>query len=182
MPCCSATGGDERRNVVRTPFPAFFCACVHVLTQFGSLLSYAKFLECLIYSPAICMLSPPLCEHTSPPPRPWPAADTPLPLSRLNIVRHFACAGRAVTFSLSVIEDIFEFRVPKLQILKPRGSDKSGAASIHPKEESAATQAGGEEEKKTLRREIKAWWEGVADHMDKLVSQLGPLWLTLILS
>jgi hypothetical protein len=27
-----------------------------------------------------------------------------------------------------------------------------------------------EEEKRVLRREIKVWWEGVADHLDKLVN------------
>lgn len=48
------------------------------------------------------------------------------------------------------------------------------------------------EDKKALRREIKKWWEGVADHMDKLVrphthpspllSHLGCLGVSLVIS
>jgi 1-phosphatidylinositol-3-phosphate 5-kinase len=70
-----------------------------------------------------------------------------------------------------VIEDIFELQVPRLQITRSNG-DKYARNSID--KEDPNTDNNGEEEKKLLRREIKSWWEGVADHMDKLVS--GACW------
>ena len=121
-----------------------------------SLLSFGKFLELLLYSPMICTLTPALCEHTTPPPGSW----SDLPQSRFNIMRHFSTAFGTVSFSLSTIDDIFEFRVPRLQITREK-SPPSTSISEHPPEDY---------DKKTLRREIKRWWEGVADHIDKLVS------------
>ncbi|KAJ7249724.1 hypothetical protein B0H12DRAFT_1121540 [Mycena haematopus] len=149
------------------------------------LFSYAKFLEVLIYSRAICTLTPALCEHTSPPldTRVSGATDDapPLPTARFNIVRHFVVNGHAVSFTLSPMEDVFEIRVPRLQITR-KGGDKSVRSSIASattsvsKDTTTASTSTAtvsqpqpvDEEKRALRREIKAWWEGVADHMDKL--------------
>ncbi|KAJ6515534.1 hypothetical protein C8R45DRAFT_1067124 [Mycena sanguinolenta] len=146
------------------------------------LFSYAKFLEVLIYSRAICTLTPALCAHTSPPLEvrvPGAAEDPPPPTSRFNIVRHFAVEGHAVSFTLSAIDDVFEIRVPRLQITR-KGGDKSARSSIASattsnsmKDDASMTSAAStaqsmDEEKRALRKEIKAWWEGVADHMDKL--------------
>jgi hypothetical protein len=36
-----------------------------------------------------------------------------------------------------------------------------------------------DEEKRALRSEIKAWWEGVADHLDRLVGRLSFLLISL---
>lgn len=147
------------------------------LTFFSSLFSFAKYLEVLVYSPAICTLTPTLCEHTTPPAAaPTAGPDPPpLPASRLNIVRHFSAHGHTASFTLSAIDDdIFELRVPRLQITRKSG-DKGGArASVasSTSTEDGSVKSGNtpvDEEKRTLRREIKAWWEGVADHMDKLV-------------
>jgi 1-phosphatidylinositol-3-phosphate 5-kinase len=143
-----------------------------------SLFSFAKFLELLVYSPAICTITPTICEHTNPPPQPWPPSESPLPKSRLNIVRHFGFHGRIVSFRLSIIEDIFELRVPRLQMLrwsaeKEKSSDCSSVcseptlSSSVSSDTSRGSQAG--EGKRILRQEIKLWWEGVADHLDRLV-------------
>lgn len=144
---------------------------------FPSLFSFAKFLELLLYSPTICNLSPPLCEHTTPAPfalSPSTHNSSSLPTSRLNIVRHFASRSHAVSFSLSTIEDIFELRVPRLQIIRGNG-DRSARNSMTKDDRTANDKAGAaDEEKKTLRREIKVWWEGIADRMDKLVRTSPP--------
>ncbi|KAJ7687858.1 hypothetical protein B0H17DRAFT_1069454 [Mycena rosella] len=144
------------------------------------LFSYAKFLELLVYSPAIGKLTPALCEHTSPPLQiQTPASSSSrdaetgaeLPAARLQIVRHFSAHGHVVSFALSAIEDIFELRVPRLQIVRKGGGggDKSARTSMaSSRDEEGKDGKPVEEEKRTLRREIKAWWEGVADHMDKL--------------
>ena len=119
------------------------------------------------------MLTPSLCEHTTPPPKPWSAFPFLLPPSRLNIVRHFSYKGKIVSFRLSAIEDIFHLRGPRLQIVKDKEVEKEGEV-VAPRSYSTADEADVEKqsdaEKRLLRREIKSWWESVADHMDMLVS------------
>ena len=118
-----------------------------------------------MYSPALATLKPTLCAHTTPPPHPWPN----IPHSRFNIVRHFSTKSHTVSFSCSALENVFEIRVPRLQIVRGNG----GRLSRDP----VATQTENtepEEERRVLRREIKRWWEAIADHMDKLVSMEGP--------
>lgn len=137
-----------------------------------SLLSFAKLLELLIYSPTLCTLTPPLCSHTSPPSPPWPPEDAPLPRSRLNIIRCFGHRGRVVTLSLSVVEDIFDVRVPRLQILRsalPERLTPPKGGKMAEEAEKAADEA-----KKGLRKEIKEWWQAVAEHLDKLVRPFYP--------
>ncbi|KZT01952.1 uncharacterized protein LAESUDRAFT_662877 [Laetiporus sulphureus 93-53] len=133
------------------------------------LYSFGKYLELLIYSPVLCAITPPLCEHTTIPPRPWPQEDTPLPRTRLNIHRRFACKSRTVTFSLSKVEDIFELRVPRLQIVRRRGLDKSSdkkGSSATPNTHNDKPSLDGD--RRALRREIMRWWQGLSDHIDKL--------------
>ena len=64
--------------------------------------------------------------------------------------------------------------MPRLQIVRGNG----GRLSQDP----VANQTGNteaEEERRVLRREIKRWWEAIADHMDKLVSMEGLLVLLI---
>lgn len=140
-----------------------------ILIPYRSMLSFGKFLEILIYSPLICSLSTPICEHTTP----LPGSSQELSPSRLNIKRHFRTSKASISLTLSVIEDIFELQVPRLQIT--RGSDKSArtsAGSTPPVDHPKPNEVVGSEDKKVLRQEIKRWWEGVADYVDKLVCNL----------
>jgi 1-phosphatidylinositol-3-phosphate 5-kinase len=151
----------------------------------GSPFSFAKFLELLVYSPTISTLKSFLCDHTTPAATAAtatpPGKDSPeLSASRLNIVRHFSTASVDVSFALSTIEDvIFELKVPRLQIVR----DTAEKASVLPPpphtlsedENRKNNKEGSEDEatwqRKELRREIKKWWEGVADHIDKIVRE-----------
>lgn len=56
--------------------------------------------------------------------------------------------------------------MPRLQITRGYG-DKSSKESVASERENPPE---ADEDKKELRRQIKRWWEGVADHLDKLVS------------
>ena len=116
----------------------------------------------LVYSSTISTLSPFLCDHTTP-----SSENSPdLSASRLNIVRHFSTASVDVSFALSTIKDIFELKVPRLQIVRDTERASIPLTLLGNKE-------GSEDEarpKKELRREIKKWWEDVADHIDKIVS------------
>ncbi|KAG6852316.1 hypothetical protein C0991_000959 [Blastosporella zonata] len=119
------------------------------------LLSFGKFLELLIYSPAFGVPSPSICTHTE----------------RFNLQRHFSVPTHTVSFACSRVHDIFELRVPRLQIYGSRGERAihDSASSMSQSESGEIAEESEEElEKRELRREIRRWWEGVADHMDKL--------------
>lgn len=112
-----------------------------------------------MYSSTISTLNSFLCDHTTPPSE----KNSPdLPASRLNIVRHFSTASVDISFALSTIEDIFELKVPRLQMVRDTGIPQTLLGNKEGSEDGARP-------KKELRREIKKWWEGVADHIDKIV-------------
>ncbi|THU82605.1 hypothetical protein K435DRAFT_445881 [Dendrothele bispora CBS 962.96] len=96
-----------------------------------------------------------------------------------------------ISFSLSPVDDVFELRVPRLKVCKDKDREHigpmisatpsiassrnsvvseisalSGFSSVS--EASGNSDGGGEDEKRKLRKEIKSWWEGVADHLDAL--------------
>lgn len=137
-----------------------------------SLFSFAKFLELLCYSPTLCTLTPSLCDHTTPSSSTQSTSNPTLPASRLEIVRNFSYQLYTVTVDLSAIDDVFELRVPKLQILRTNGSSNNSERPNSASKDIPLDDTSGDEEKKALRREIKSWWQGVADHIDKLVSSL----------
>jgi hypothetical protein len=72
-----------------------------------------------------------------------------------------------ITFSTSAIEDIFEVRVPRIQI------------RYYEEEKMTRTPSGTSEhdddvesDRRALRREIRQWWECVSDHVDKIVCHI----------
>lgn len=163
--------------------PAFHSIAVFFThAKHRSLFSFGKFLEFLIYSPVICTIIPSLCTHTNASPKPWTSspssssipsayAKVPLPSSRFNILRHFSFKSHTVSFTISPIEDIFELRVPRLQITRgTNGADKLtekdrvGDLTVFQR-----ASVEGDVEKRELRKEINGWWQGVAEHLDKLV-------------
>ncbi|KAF5376402.1 hypothetical protein D9615_008619 [Tricholomella constricta] len=116
-------------------------------------LSFGKFLELLIYSPTLGAPSPALCAHTE----------------RYTFRRHFGTRTHTVTFACSRVEDIFELRVPRLQITRGERCSRDSMSSVGQASGDESVEEGEEErERRELRKEIKWWWEGVADHMDKL--------------
>lgn len=86
-----------------------------------------------------------------------------------------------MSFSVSRVENIFELKVPRLQINggieleKERELQREIEREEKEREKekerrvSGSTDVDVDERKKALRREIKRWWEGIADHIDKLV-------------
>jgi 1-phosphatidylinositol-3-phosphate 5-kinase len=78
------------------------------------------------------------------------------------------------------VDYVFELRVPRLQMTVPasvgvskvrereRGREREREKE---KEREQEKDGDGDVEKRELRREIKKWWEGVADHMDTLVGR-----------
>ena len=117
-----------------------------------------------MYSTTISTLNSFLCDHTTPSNKNSPD----LSASRLNIIRHFSTVSVDVSFTLSKIEDIFELKAPRLQIVRDTEKSSIPQTLLGKKEKSEEDEA---RPKKELRREIKKWWEGVADHIDKIVSR-----------
>jgi 1-phosphatidylinositol-3-phosphate 5-kinase len=166
--------------------------------MFGSLYSYAKYLELLIYSSSLYALSPDLCEHTIPPssppnsplqPEAQPESQKPststtipkhmptLPQNHTNLIRHFSISKATVSFSISRVEDIFDLKVPRLQI-RFGGSASADDDNLYDDEREririrmkgkAKEEDEEDEKKKALRGEIRNWFQGVFDHLKKLV-------------
>ncbi|KAH9895675.1 hypothetical protein C8Q73DRAFT_644565 [Cubamyces lactineus] len=132
------------------------------------LFSFAKYLELLVYSPAIHTLHPALCEHTALPPKPWEPSDAPIPRTRFNIIRRFSHKGRTVTLTLSEVEDVFEIRVPRLQILRRKAIEKKAKEDQPQRKSSETLSSSLGDARRTLRREIMGWWQGLSEHMDQL--------------
>jgi 1-phosphatidylinositol-3-phosphate 5-kinase len=142
--------------------------CPKILIAMLSLMSFAKFMELLVYSPSLSFISPPLCEHTSPPPRPWQSPDMPLPRSRLNIVRHFAYAGHVMSISLRQIENLYEVRVPRLQILRSRFEKQEDSEAVTETASDIQSRVAADDHRRALRREIMQFWQSLSEQMDTL--------------
>jgi len=82
-------------------------------------------------------------------------------------------ASADITFALSTIEDIFEVRVPRLQITK--GAERVATPPNSVGGSEGSDLGSNSEQKKVLRREIRKWWEGVSDHLDTIVGPLPSL-------
>ncbi|KAG8928069.1 hypothetical protein FRC02_007402 [Tulasnella sp. 418] len=188
------------------------------------LFSFAKYLELLIYSPAMCNVEHNICSHTTsplarPPNRPKRSASSAkskksipppistipfgtaqsfllsaLPQERFNILRYFYLKSRhsrtqpkgyALVFEVAAVEsDIFEVRVPRIQIIKSvvevKKSDtearkvRFGTVMGKEPEDGVIDLNDGtriedeDEEKKELRGEIEVWWEGIKERLEKL--------------
>ncbi|TFK90728.1 hypothetical protein K466DRAFT_516707 [Polyporus arcularius HHB13444] len=130
------------------------------------LFSFAKYLELLVYSPAIHNLQPSLCEHTAYPAKPWYGPNSPLPQARFNIIRRFSHMGRTVTLTMSEVKEILEVCVPRLQILRRKATEKKPGDTSDQHVMKVASPPG--EAHRTLRREIMKWWQGLSEHMDEL--------------
>lgn len=128
-----------------------------MVTFLPSLFSFAKFLELMLYSPTVYILSHPLCAHTSP-----SSSSTSLPASRFNIIRHFSYNSYQVSFTLSLVDDIFDLRTPRLQFTRDEWVEKPPPAMT-------SNNMIDDTDKKELRQEIKHWWQAVAEHLDKVV-------------
>ncbi|PPQ69941.1 hypothetical protein CVT24_003691 [Panaeolus cyanescens] len=169
------------------------------LSDESSLFSFAKYLELLLYSPALCKLSPSLCSHTSLPMEDKSATNlSPELISiRYNIVRNFShrSSKTQISFALSPVQDVYELQVPRLQIIRGTNSVPGTIGASNPPsrlptrnshqnnpilrgfvvQPPAQARKGDKDEtsqKRILRKEIRRWWEGVADHIDQIENVL----------
>ena len=121
---------------------------------FCSLFLFAKFLKLLVYLSMICTSNSFICNHTTPP----CMISQDLPTVRLNVIGHFSPMSFDISFTLSKIEDIFESKVPRLQIMW--GTEKLNVppSFLEHQEDGTGDEAS---QKKDLHRGIQKWWEGL---------------------
>lgn len=81
----------------------------------------------------------------------------------MNIARHFSFRDRVVSFTLEPVEDVFEVRVPRLQILRHKNMDRPEASDEH-----LVIHETIETDRRALRREIMQFWQVLSEHMDTL--------------
>lgn len=81
----------------------------------------------------------------------------------MNIARHFSFRDRIVSFTLEPVEDVFEVRVPRLQILRHKNLDRPEAS-----DDDLVIHETIETERRALRREIMQFWQVLSEHMDTL--------------
>ncbi|KAF7358551.1 hypothetical protein MVEN_00906500 [Mycena venus] len=144
------------------------------------LFSFAKFLEVLIYSRAIYTLTPALCAHTSPPlevrvPSSSAKTDTddPPPPTSLLALQHRAALLLARARTRGIItrkagdKGTASARTSIASAASGATGTKDDAASVSTK---GTTSTGATpvpvDEKRALRKEIKAWWEGPGPNAD----------------
>lgn len=169
MLCENGDGEDERRNIVRTS--RHFSYTLRLTIYSHSLLSFGKFLELLVYSYSFHIITPPLCEHTGPT---VGSKDTALSHPGLNLARHFTYKTHRITFTLAVVEEIYNIQVPHVQFLygvhvSEEAKPTAGASMIS----SRCTDPGEAETgdvKKMLKREMRTWWHTLSKRVDNLVS------------
>ena len=136
-----------------------------------SLLSFGKFLELLVYSHTFHVITPPLCEHTGPAVGSKPDAAPPRP--GLDIARHFTYRTHRITFTLAVVEEIYNVEVPRVQFA--RGAHVSEEAKRILDTPTVSSQSTVHEPetadvRRVLKREMRTWWHTLSVRMDNLAS------------
>lgn len=165
-------GEDERWNLVK-----MFRLFPHILRltiYYGSLLSFGKFLELLVYSHSFHIITPPLCGHTGP--TVGNKTDVAPSGPGLNIARHFTYRTHRVTFTLTAVGDIYNVEVPRVQFAYgPRVSEEAKPISETPPvspQSTISTEPGNGDVKKVLKREMRTWWHTLSERIDNLASFL----------
>ena len=161
---------NERWNLVRKAH--LFTYTLRLTNHSISLLSFGKFLELLVYSHAFHLITPLLCEHTGPTMGSKPDAAPPRP--GLGIARHFTYRTHRITFTLGVVEEIYNVEVPRVQFA--RGAHVSEEAKRTPDTPTVSSQSTAPVEPETvgvrrmLKREMRTWWHTLSVRIDNLAS------------
>ena len=170
MSCEDEDGEDERWDLVRV---FYYPAHTPRLTiDFDSLLSFGKFLELLVYSHSFHIITPQLCEHAGP--TMGSRADAAPSRPGLNVARHFAYRTHQITFTLSVVEEIYNVEVPRVQFVygaRVSGETKpiAGTATV-PSQCTVSPEPETSDAKRMLKREMRTWWHTLSERIENLAS------------
>lgn len=121
------------------------------------LLSFGKYLELLAYSDTFATLSTPLCEHT----KTTSKDSKDLLRTRSNIIRNYAYKSYIISFSTSPVQDVYEVKIPRIQITKTR-------AITSMQEGATIRDTWQQDERAELRLQITSWWKGIKERLNQL--------------
>ena len=161
---------NERWNLVRRIH--LFKYVLQLTIHPDSLLSFGKFLELLIYSHTFHVITPPLCEHSGPAMGGKPDAAPSRP--GLNIARHFAYLTHRITFTLAVVEEIYNVEVPRVQFTRGAHVSEEAKRTLDTPTVSSQSTVPVEPEpvdvRRMLKREMRTWWHTLSVRIDNLAS------------
>ena len=170
MPCKDGNSEDERWNLVKMSHHIPYNLRLTIYSH--SLLSFGKFLELLIYSHSFHIITPPLCEHTGP--AVGNKTDAAPSRPGLNIARHFTYRTHRITFTLAVVEEIYNIEVPRVKFVHgAHSSEVAKPVADTPTVSSQCTisaEPGTSDMRRMLKREIRAWWHALSKRIDNLAS------------
>jgi 1-phosphatidylinositol-3-phosphate 5-kinase len=127
--------------------------------------SFGKFLELLTFSKTFRAIQLSLCQHTSP----QGSSDSQTAQhDRHNILRHFARGDTTVTFATAPVGEVYDVRVPRMQIVHDKDVDRK-------EQDATVTNVELEPEQEAVKQEIRKWWDGLRGHLRELVSHPLPL-------
>lgn len=138
------------------------------------LLSFGKFLELLVYSQSFHIITPPLCEHIVPVEdntniTPWRPG--------LNIARHFAYRSHLITFTLAVVEEVYNVEVPRVRFvhgayMSEEVKPAPGSPTMSPRSPNSSESETGDV-RRILKREMRSWWHTLSERIDDLERMFG---------
>ena len=123
-----------------------------------------------MYSQTFHTITPPLCEHTGP--SESKVDDVPSHPG-ISIARHFTYRTHRITFTLAIVEEIYNIEVPRIQFIhgvhapeEPSLITDSPTVSLR-----CATSAEPEtrDVRRILKREMRTWWHTLSERIDNLV-------------
>jgi 1-phosphatidylinositol-3-phosphate 5-kinase len=131
-----------------------------------------------VYSQSFHAITPPLCDHTGPTEG---EADVTPSHPGLIIARHFAYRTHRITFTLSLVEGIYNIEVPRVQFV--HGARVSEEAKLISGSSTLSSQCATSVEpepkdvRRTLKREMRTWWHTLSERIDNLVGFFPPVYL-----
>lgn len=154
MSCHECGASTSRRPMANGTWSVRCIETSSLLIFLCRLSSFGKYLELITYSDDFTKMHPPLCDHTK-------AASNEKLKRRFDVIRHFAFNSYIITFTAAPVEDVYEARIPRVQITKHRAlRAQQEGITIRDKWQ--------EQDRDTLRLEITLWWRGVKEHMNQL--------------
>lgn len=97
--------------------------------------------------------------------------DAAPPRPGLGVARHFTYRTHRITFTLAVVEEIYNVEVPRVQFARgARVSEEAKRIPDSPTVSSQSTEPEIIDVRRILKREMRTWWHTLSVRMDNLAS------------
>ena len=100
--------------------------------------------------------------------------DAAPPRPGLDIARHFTYRTHRITFTLAVVEEIYNVEVPRVQFARTAHVSEEAKRILDTPTVSSQSTVPGEPEivdvRRILKREMRTWWHTLSVRIDNLAS------------